>query len=153
MTKVAIVPNIIPFDDGYQIFLAGAIDMGKAVDWQSEVIERLQGHDKLSIYSPRRSNDEYTVDTRDEQIRWELQRLDASDLIFMWFPREALAPISFLESGLFWRSGKIIVGAEQGFYRRRNLEITAEHYALPNGIYDNLDDMIRETKWKYHLYW
>lgn len=152
MVKVTVAPNVTPFDSGYQVFLAGAIDMGKAVDWQAQVIDMLQDCRNMSIYNPRRK-EAFTPDMLDEQIKWELKRLDAADRIFMWFPRESLAPISFFEAGLFWNSDKLIVGAEQGFYRRRNLEITMQHYLGDVGtVYDNLDDMVNELMFAYSVW-
>ncbi len=113
---------------GFKVFLAGAIDMGNAVDWQSKVIDILSPHDEMVLINPRRPN--FTADTLDEQIHWELHALEIADAILMWFPREAKAPISFFETGLYLQSGKLVLGAEIGFYRRRNLEITAERYSV-----------------------
>lgn len=123
----------------HKIFLAGAIDMGAAVDWQAYVIEQLKDIPDLVVMNPRRA--EFTADTLDEQILWELNALEAVDQIFMWFPKAAKAPISFFEAGLYWRSGKLLVGAEQDFYRRRNLELTALFHAT--ALYDDLDMMIK----------
>ena len=123
--------------DGFKVFLAGAIDMGSAVDWQSLVIDQLSGQDNLVLVNPRRPN--FTPDTLDEQIHWELNALEKVDAVFMWFPKDAAAPISFLETGLYLRSGKIIIGSEMGFYRRRNLEITCERYGIH--LWDSLAGM------------
>ena len=120
------------------IFLAGAIDMGAVVDWQSYVIDAFKDC-LLTVVNPRRAK--FDDSTLDEQIKWELQALEDVDHIFMWFPKDAKAPISFFEAGLYWRSNKMIVGAELGFYRRRNLELTAWHYGIY--LYPSLDDMIR----------
>lgn len=119
------------------IFLAGAIDMGTAWDWQSYVAERLSDQQNLVIVNPRRA--EFNDKTLDEQIRWELRALELVSRVFMWFPKDSKAPISFFESGLYWNSGKLIVGAEPGFYRRRNLEITAEWYGLY--LHNSIEDM------------
>ena len=127
MTKVITAVEDINMD-GFKVFLAGAIDMGSAVDWQSLVIDQLSCKDNLVLINPRRPN--FTPDTLDEQIHWVLDALEEADTIFMWFPKAAAAPISFLETGLYLRSGKIIIGAEMGFYRRRNLEITSERYGV-----------------------
>ena len=129
--------------DGFTVFLAGAIDMGSAIDWQSLVIDQLSGKDNLVLINPRRAN--WTVinavrpETLDEQIHWELNALEQVDAVFMWFPKDAAAPISFLETGLYLRSDKIIIGSEMGFYRRRNLEITCERYGVH--LWDSLAGM------------
>lgn len=139
MTTTIVAPNEIP-TAGFKVFLAGAIDMGQAVDWQSYVIEKLGGIDDLVLVNPRRPN--FTPDTLDEQILWELDALDTASRIFMWFPKNAKAPISFFESGLYMNSRKLIIGAEDGFYRRRNLELTTVHYGVH--LFNNLDAMMNE---------
>ena len=140
MTKVFTAVEPIELDGVYSVFLAGAIDMGSAVDWQSYVIEKLTGLNDLVIVNPRRPN--FTPDTLDEQILWELDALEEVDEIFMWFPKDAKAPISFLETGLYLASGKMRIGAERGFYRRRNLELTGEAYGEP--IDDSLEGMVED---------
>jgi hypothetical protein len=141
MAKVITAPEFYNrhFHAGFSIFLAGAIDMGAAVDWQAWVIEQLAPQENLVILNPRRA--EFTPATLDEQVLWELNSLEDADAIFMWFPKDAKAPISFFEAGLYWHSGKLIVGAEPGFYRRRNLEITGDHYEVP--VYETLDEMLQ----------
>lgn len=119
------------------IFLAGAIDMGAAVDWQAYVIEKL-ADDNVTIVNPRRAK--FDDSTLDEQIAWELDALEKVDYIFMWFPKDAKAPISFFETGLYLRSGKIIIGAESGFYRRRNLELTTNRYHVT--LHDSIQSML-----------
>lgn len=123
-------------DNYLTVFLAGAIDMGAAVNWQGQVIEQIS--EQFCILNPRREN--FTPDTLDEQIRWELDKLERADYIFLWFPKNSKAPISFFEAGLYWNSGKLLVGAEPGFYRRRNLELTAERCDVI--LHDSLDRMI-----------
>lgn len=141
MTRVVTAPDlIIPDEMPNRVFLAGAIDMGAAVDWQAWVIEKLAKWENLTLLNPRRV--EFTPDTLDEQIRWELNALTGAHRIFLWFPKDAKAPISFFEAGLYWRSGKLIVGAEHGFYRRRNLELTARYYGTE--LWGTLDEMTRQ---------
>ena len=140
MTKVVVAPNDISTDD-YSVFLAGAIDMGEAVDWQAQVIAKLAGLDGLTLVNPRR--EQFTPDTLDEQIRWELEALERVDAILMWFPMNAKAPISFFEAGLYMQSRKLLIGAEPGFYRRRNLELTCARYGVRR--FDDLFDMVERV--------
>lgn len=111
----------------HSVFLAGAIDMGSAVDWQADVITAVEPY-KITVVNPRRAKFDET--TLDEQILWELQALEEVNRIFMWFPKDSKAPISFFEAGLYMRSHKMIIGAEVGFYRRRNLELTTRRYGI-----------------------
>lgn len=129
----------------WSAFLAGAIDMGAAIDWQAWVIKQLAHRSEMILFNPRRAVP-FTPDMQDEQIVWELDALELADTIFMWFPKDAKAPISFFESGLYWHSGKLIIGAEIGFYRRRNLEITGNRYGVV--VHDNLYAMIAAMRLK-----
>lgn len=143
MANVITAPQAMR-DTQYSVFLAGAIDMGMAVNWQSQVIEALVDQPTITLVNPRREH--FTPDTLDEQIHWELDALERVHRIFMWFPREAAAPISFLEAGLYMKSGKLLIGAEPGFYRRRNLEITCARYSVI--LWDNVEEMILQLpKW------
>lgn len=127
MTTVILPPHSTDVP-GLKIYLAGAIDMGAAVNWQAQVIDMLPDSRHLVVLNPRRP--QFTPDTLDEQIHWELEAMERADAILLWFPKDAKAPISFFEAGLYWNSGKLYVGAEAGFYRRRNLELTAERYGV-----------------------
>jgi hypothetical protein len=124
---------------GFKVFLGGAIDMGKAIHWQSQVVEALSNKPGLVLLNPRRAR--FTPDTLDEQIKWELDALDKADAILMWFPATTKAPISFLETGLYMQSGKLIIGVEEGFYRQRNLELTCQYYDVP--IWKKLEDLVK----------
>lgn len=139
MANVIVAPTEVPFA-GRQIFLAGAIDMGAAVDWQAQVIEAFRDDDVV-LLNPRRKED-FTPDMLDEQVIWELHALKRANLVFMWFPKDAKAPISFFEAGLYWHTQKLIVGAEPGFYRRRNLELTSDVYGGIGQLYDSIPAMV-----------
>lgn len=138
--QITVAPE--PFssdDDMLSVYLAGAIDMGAAVDWQAYVIKRLSDT-PIRILNPRRDTP-FTPDMLDEQIRWELDAMDRADWILMWFPKDSKAPVALFESGLFWADEtKFIVGAEQGFYRRRNLELTANHIMRP--LYASIEELL-----------
>jgi len=126
----------------YTVFLAGAIDMGAAVDWQAEVITRLSEYgDNLILFNPRRPGNRWPEDYLDEQIEWELELLDFADTVFMWLPKDSKAPVSMFEAGLYWKSGKLCIGADPGFYRRRNLELTGKYYGVC--VYPSLDETLR----------
>lgn len=127
---------------GVKVFLAGAIDMGAAVDWQQQVIEALDEYPGFTLLNPRRA--EFAPDTLDEQIAWELDALNNAHIVLMWFPAQAKAPIALLETGLYMQSEKLLIGAEPGFYRRRNLEMTCDYYGVT--LHDSLADVIAELK-------
>ena len=117
------------------IFLAGSIDMGLAEDWQSVIENELDDHN-VTIYNPRRDswdsswvqsihNEEFR-----EQVEWELDHLDKSDVIVMYFDENTKSPISLLELGLYASSGKMIVYCPEGFWRKGNVDIVAQRYDI-----------------------
>jgi hypothetical protein len=145
MARVNTAPEVIDVSQ-YSVFLAGAIDMGAAVDWQAQVIEAFADYPHITLYNPRRAA--FTPDTLDEQIEWELRALTAATSVLMWFPANTKAPIALLETGLFMQSGKLFVGAEPGFYRRRNLEMTCEFFGVP--LYDSIEAVVAAIQQDYH---
>lgn len=63
-----------------------------------------------------------------EQVEWELDGLERADVIATWFAPDTKAPITLLELGLFARSGKVIVGCPDGFWRKGNVEVVCARY-------------------------
>jgi hypothetical protein len=121
----------------FRLFLAGSIDMGKAVDWQANLTEDLSWVKKLTILNPRRDDwDSSWVQSIDnpefyEQVTWELDMLCAADLIVLYLAEGTLSPISLLELGLFANSGKVIIYCTDKFWRKGNVDIVAERYYIP----------------------
>jgi hypothetical protein len=144
MTTVVTAPETTRAE-GFKVYLAGAIDMGKAVNWQASAIGALNSIPSLIVFNPRRAH--FTPEMETEQIEWELAAMESADLIFMWLPKNALAPVSLFETGLFMDSGKMIIGAEPGFYRRRNLELTCQRHGVP--LYGALDDMLESVRRRF----
>jgi hypothetical protein len=117
------------------IFLAGSIEMGIAEDWQSKIEKELDGLD-VTIYNPRRNSwDSSWVQSIHneqfrEQVEWELDHLDKSDVIVMYFDENTKSPISLLELGLYASSGKMIVYCPEGFWRKGNVDIVSKRYDI-----------------------
>lgn len=127
--------------EGFSVFLAGAIDMGSAVDWQTSITELLtKRNDEMEtfcdfhIYNPRRDDwdsswrQEIDDPKFSEQVNWELDHLEKADVIYLHLPKDSKAPISLLEMGLFANTGKLIVCCEDGFYRKGNVDIVCQRY-------------------------
>jgi hypothetical protein len=130
-----------------KIFLAGSIEMGNAVDWQTKVVKELNDFTKDLIFlNPRRDSwDSSWVQSIEnekfyEQVTWELDALDKSDYIFMYFDPNTKSPISLLELGLYASSRKLIVACPDGFWRKGNVEVVCERFDIP--LLNNLDDLI-----------
>ena len=136
--------------DGFCIFLAGSIEMGKAVEWQDKVSESLEEYSG-NILNPRReswdSSWEQSIDNPNfkEQVTWELDGLDRSQIIFFYLDPNTKSPISLLQIGKYIASDKkLIICVPKGFWRRGNIEVLCDRYNIP--LYDNLDIAIEMLK-------
>ncbi len=122
--------------DTTSVFLAGSIDMGTAVDWQAEMATRLADLD-IVILNPRRDDwDSTWRQSIDEpqfraQVEWELDGLERASVIALWLAPTTLAPISLLELGLTARSGRVIAGCPDGFWRKGNVEVVCARCDIP----------------------
>jgi hypothetical protein len=133
------------------VFLAGSIEMGKAVDWQSEIATRFEDFD-CTFYNPRRDSWDSSWEQKqssrnfNHQVNWEISHLEECDLIFMNFVPETKSPISLLELGLFARYDKMIVCCPKEFWRSGNVEIVCSIFNVP--IFYDFEDAVGalETK-------
>lgn len=122
------------------VFLAGSIEMGKAVDWQASVIAALADIDCL-ILNPRRPDwDASWVQSIDnpqfnEQVTWELDSMENADVIAFYFAPGTMSPISLLEFGMHapkarYGDKRIIACCPEGFWRKGNVDIVAARYGV-----------------------
>ena len=77
-----------------------------------------------------------------EQVGWELDMLDAADVVVMYFAPGTKSPVSLLELGLCARSGKLKVCCPEGFWRRGNVEMVCRRHRIP--LFETLDDLIAD---------
>lgn len=144
MANIFYPPINVPLTSNKRIFLAGSIEMNKAVDWQQEFISQFESED-VSIFNPRRTDWDNTItqskdDSRfREQVEWELIHLTTADLIVMYLQPGTISPISLLELGLY-ATKNIVVCCPEGFHRRGNVQIVCEHYNIP--VVDDLYSLI-----------
>jgi len=130
--------------EGISIFLAGSIEMGAAIDWQSNTEERLKFHENLTIFNPRREDwnsswkQKQSNEQFNHQVNWELNHLDRADIIFMYLLPDTKSPISLLELGLHADDGNMIVCCPKEFWREGNVEIVCTRYRIP--LFDNYED-------------
>ncbi|HEY1073833.1 nucleoside 2-deoxyribosyltransferase domain-containing protein [Brevundimonas sp.] len=129
-------PQPLPIDDSRpRVFLGGSIDMGGAPDWQAAMTSALADMDVV-VLNPRRPD--WNPNWRPEadepefrrQVEWELAALESADVIVMYFAPGTQSPVSLLEMGLHARGGKLIVLAPEGFWRKGNVDITAQAYGV-----------------------
>lgn len=121
--------------DRPRIFLGGSIDMGNAPDWQKQLIAGLADRDVV-ILNPRRPdwNPAWRPEASEpefrRQVEWELEALESADIIVLYLAPGSQSPVSLLELGLHARSGKVILLCPPGFWRKGNVDITAERYGI-----------------------
>ncbi|THG39116.1 nucleoside 2-deoxyribosyltransferase domain-containing protein [Sphingomonas olei] len=121
--------------DRPRIFLGGSIDMGNAPDWQKQLIAALADRDVV-ILNPRRPdwNPAWRPEASEpefrRQVEWELEAQESADIIVLYLAPGSQSPVSLLELGLHARSGKVILLCPPGFWRKGNVDITAERYGI-----------------------
>ncbi|MFD2428312.1 nucleoside 2-deoxyribosyltransferase domain-containing protein [Sphingobium scionense] len=121
--------------DRARLFLGGSIDMGKATDWQRDMIAAL-ADERVAILNPRRAdwNPAWKPEANDphfrQQVEWELAALDSADIIILYLAPGTQSPVSLLEMGLHARGGKLVVLCPEGFWRKGNVDITAARYGV-----------------------
>lgn len=130
----------------FSVFLAGTIDAGASVDWQTEFANQYSSCPIL-FYNPR--NEKFSEeDDISKQINWELDHLDFCDVIVMNILGDSKSPITLLELGIYSKSNKLLVCCPPEFYRFDNVKIVCERLNIPR--YDNIEDL--HSKFRIELY-
>lgn len=117
------------------VFLAGSIEMGKAIDWQSSFTKSLELYD-VTVFNPRRTDWDSSWEQNisnpqfKEQVTWELDALEMCDVIALFFQPCTMSPISLLEFGLYARSNKLVVCCPEGFWRKGNVDILCRRFNI-----------------------
>ena len=127
-------PPEVSSDRGFtSVFLAGTIDMGNSEDWQMSLYKEFASiPGRYILFNPRQENwDASRPGEMEYQVRWELDHLEAADMIIMYILGLSKSPISLLEMGLHARGGKMYVICEEDFYRFDNVRITCDYYGIP----------------------
>ena len=139
------------------VFLAGSIEMGKAEDWQKVLTSKLEALGKdLTVFNPRRDDwdsswvQEQSNDQFNAQVNWELNRLDESSIVFMYFSPGTQSPISLLELGRYSGMKEMIVCCPKDFWRRGNVEILCTRNNTP--MFEDLESAIGALITKINLH-
>lgn len=144
-----------------KLFLAGSIEMGKAVNWQQEVIEAFENSTiPIAIYNPRRAvwdaslEQSSTCETFRHQVTWEQKYLDKCNIVLMNLLPDTYSPISLLELGQLthhmkkepgeFPSKEVVVVCPKGFWRRGNVEMVCIMFKIP--LYETLAEGIAHIK-------
>lgn len=146
-------PNERPSDGRVKVFLAGSIEMGKAEDWQSRIVKDLADY-PIQFLNPRRDDWDSSWEQKkenkqfNEQVTWELDSLEDSQFIIMYFDPETKSPISLLELGIHacCNPEKLIVLCPEGFWRKGNVDIVCDRYGVKQ--VNNFDELLEIFKTK-----
>lgn len=137
MAKLYTPPTEIEEEDyiKHMVFLAGSIEMDKAENWQTRLIERLIKIDNLTILNPRRahwdSSWEQSINNPIfvEQVNWELDGIESADTIIFYFDPNTISPVTLLEWGMVSKMAQdknLILCCPNGFWRKGNVDVVAE---------------------------
>lgn len=131
------------------VFLAGSIEMGKAVQWQRQMADTLQDL-PVTLCNPRRGHwdPNVTKSAKDasfkQQVVWELTALEKADLIIFFFDANTVSPVTMMELGLWADSGKVLVCCDPRFWRAGNIHLVCERYNVP--YVEKFEDLVTAVK-------
>jgi hypothetical protein len=133
------------------VFLAGSIEMGKAVDWQTKVTEALKALPCL-VLNPRRDDWDSTWKQEigdpqfNEQVTWELKAMEDAKVVAMYFDPETKSPITLMELGIWAgkKPDKLVVCCPKGFWRKGNVDIVCKRYNVAQ--VETVEDLVAAVK-------
>lgn len=136
--QVIKAPSAYKLQGKVGLFLAGSIAGDKAEPWQQKLTEELQRHgnwSNLVVLNPRRDawdsswlQSKYNVQFH-EQVSWELDGMEQSDVIAVYFDPKTESPVTLMEIGLF-ANRNMIVFCPEGYWRKGNVDIVCERYHI-----------------------
>lgn len=136
------------------IFLAGTTTPTDGPDWRETLINAIS-HLPVTIFDPTRPdwNSSWKEDIEfpkfRDQVEWELDMQERSDVVVIYFGPNTKAPISLLELGLVARSGKAIIGYHKEYEKRGNLQMVAYKFGIKivemEDNHDKLLELVNKT--------
>lgn len=134
-----------------KIFLAGSIEMGKAEMWQDRLANELIDKNVV-LFNPRRDDwdsswvQDPTPGTQfHEQVSWELEHIQRSDLVVFYFDPATQSPITLLELGYVIGSGKrALVCCPDDYFRKGNVVITSKLREIP--VLDSFEELLAQLR-------
>lgn len=130
------MPPEAPTYRSYSVFLAGSIEMGKAVQWQKQMATCLSTL-PITVNNPRRGHwdPSATQEAKNadfkHQVEWELSALEKADVICFFFDATTISPVTMMELGLWAKSKKVVVCCDKRFWRAGNIHLVCERYGVP----------------------
>lgn len=150
--QIILAPSRPVFIYTYAVFLAGTTT---APHWREALIASLS-HQPITIINPLRRDwdsswrEDESFEPFREQVQWELDMQEKSDLVVIYFGPDTDAPISLLELGLCARLNKAVVVCHPHYRKKGNVQIICRRYGirlmdsfegLAEAVVDKLVDM------------
>jgi len=129
------------------IFLAGPSPRDAShYNWRPDAIKELEkiGYDGV-VFIPLPRNGEWTKDY-DAQVDWEYKHLNMADIVAFWVPRDLKNMPAFttnVEFGMFYESGKVVLGHPDGAPGMRYIVHHAKQEEIP--VYTDLGETMKEA--------
>lgn len=127
------------------VFLAGSIEMGKAVQWQRHLYNYLQDL-PIEVFNPRRGHWDPNVTAEAKhldfrrQVNWEWEALKDATVICFFFDHETMSPVTMLELGKWLNSDKVVVCCDKRFWKGGNIHLVCEYEKVP--LAENFTDLV-----------
>lgn len=148
--KCTIIQAPYPFPrNGPSLFLSGATS---TIPWRKTLIAHLS-HLAITILDPFRSDwdsswrEEISFPPFAEQVNWELDMIEAANVIAVYLHPGTESPTSLLELGIFATSGKVVVACPDGFQRRGNVQIVCERLRIE--LTESLEELAASVSRKF----
>ena len=146
MNKMIKSPNrIMARPSEIYIFMGGSIEMGTAVDWQTELFEKTKARN-ITYLNPRRDDWDFSWVQRidnpqfNEQVNWELNGLLESDYQVFVFDPKTISPITLMELGFCIKNDRVLgVVCPEEYFRKGNVDIICSRYDVP--VFETVDDL------------
>lgn len=145
--QVIYVPEQPPERFTKSIFLAGPSPRGaEHLNWRPEALRILEslGYDGVVFVPlPRDGRWDYGYDT---QVEWERIHLDMADVVVFWVPRDKkdlLGLTTNVEFGMFFDSGKAVLGYPEDAASMRYLDHHARREHVP--VCSTLEETLRSA--------
>ena len=112
--------------------------MGVADNWQTSVARDMTDYNVV-LLNPRRddwdSSWRQSIDDPqfNQQVTWELDGIDDSDIVIFYFDPNTKSPITLMELGIVANKqwGSVLVCCPDGFWRKGNVEMVCDRYGFP----------------------
>lgn len=150
-------PHDVPPGTDNTVFMAGSIEMGVAENWQTRLVNAFDDEPNLTFLNPRRDDwDSSWVQSIhnaqfNQQVTWELDGLEQSNMVLFYFDPDTKSPITLLELGFvagFRNPYNVVVCCPMGFWRKGNVDILCKRWGIQ--VVETMDELIVAVKEKLY---